>query len=131
MENLIIEVFEKNHCPKLTPCRGIEIEDFANVDERQNALLFILEDDKGWMLTGKMAILKIRFRLADEMKEKLDKYLSDATLKSYAMNLWKVHRFEVKKDESTPEKEDELKGVVKKLIEYSIQMINYKADSSF
>lgn len=131
MEKLIIEVFERKENPILSPNREINIDDFSNIDERNNAILFILEDDKGWTYEGKKAILKIRFRLADDIKTKLDKYLKDGVIKSYALNLWKVHRFEVNKNEATPEKEDELKLQLKILIEKSINMINTKTNMSF
>ena len=77
-----------------------------------------------------IAVLKVRFRLADEMKEKLTKYSKDAIIFSVAMNLWKVHRFEVKKNEATPEKEDELKELAMASIIKSIKLINQKADTS-
>lgn len=132
MSKLTVEVFDRKNSPKISLDREIEIDDFQNVDERNNALIFILgDDDKGWSQMGDKQVLKVRFCLADEMKEKLEKYLTQAQIKSYAMNLWKVHRFEVKPKEATPEKEDELKGVVKKLIESSIQMINFITDNKF
>lgn len=130
MPRLVVDVLVRNKCPKITFDREINTDDFSNVDEKPNAIFFILEEDKGWSFIGKIAVLKVRFDLADEMKDKLEKYLDDATLKSYAMNLWKVHRFEVKKNEATPEKEDELKEKVRQLVVRSIQMINDKADFS-
>lgn len=131
MGRLQIEIQEKKNNPILSPDRAINIDDIDNVDERSNALIFILEEDKGWAFEGKKAILKVRFCLAEEMKEKLNKYLKDGVVKSYAMNLWKVHRFEVDKNEATPEKEDEIKQQVVSLVEKSIKMIKNKAESSF
>jgi len=131
MEKLILEVQEINKCPKLYLNRAIDITDLQNVDERPNILIFLMEDDKGWTFLGKVAVLKVRFYLAEEIKEQLNNYLEDATIKGYALDLFKVHRFEVTKKEATPEKEIELKLKVKKLIESSIQKINLKADLSF
>jgi hypothetical protein len=132
MSKLIVEVFDKKNSPVISLDRDIILDDFQNVDERNNAEIFIFgDDDKGWTQMGNKQVLKIRFCMADELKEKLEKYLTQAQIKSYAMNLWKVHRFEVKENEATEAKEDELKGAVKKLIESSIQMINYIADTKF
>lgn len=132
MSKLTVCVFDKKNSPKITLDRDIDVEDFQNVDERSNAEIFILGDgEKGWSQMGDKQVLKIRFCMAEELKEKLDKYLIQSQIKSYAMNLWKVHRFEVKANEATPEKEDELKLTTKKLILYSIQMINYIADTKF
>ena len=130
MEGLVIEVTDENGSPRISLNRAIDTEDFANVDERANAIIFILDDDdKGWTFrkgTDKKeyATLKVRFRLAEDMKKKLDKYSVMSPIWSYAMNLWKVHRFEIYAKDATEEKEKELKEAVKKVIENSIQMIN-------
>lgn len=130
MEKLNIDIFNTHNCPKISLSRDITINDIANIDERNNALLFILDDDKGWTIEGKKAILKIRFKLADEIKEKLNNN-TDAVTLSFAMNFWKVHRYEVKSSEATPEKEDELKARLLELLKISMTMINQKADLSF
>ena len=131
METILsIDIVDTHKCPKLSLNRELTINDLANVDERCNALIFLLDDDKGWTYEGKKAVLKIRFKLADEMKEKF-KQNSDAITQGLAMNLWKVHRFEVKTTEANPDKEDELKAKVVEIINDSIKKLNQKADMSF
>lgn len=128
--DLVIEILEKKKCPKILLNRPVEIDDLRHVDDRDNVILFLMEENIGWTYLGKVAVLKLRFSLAEEIKQELEKYLDDAVVKGYALNLWKVHRFEVKKNEATSEKEEELKRQLLKIIEASINKINIKADSN-
>jgi len=131
MAILEIEVIENNNSPKIYLSREIDIiNDFDNIDERPNMILFIMDLEQGWKFLKDKAILKVRFSKADEMKEKLAKY-KDAVTVSHRLNFTKVHSFEVDKKDATQEKEYEIKEKLKLKLLQSINLINAKADQGF
>ena len=126
-----IRVIDKNGKPLISLDGEITKEDICNVDEKPNALIFILDDDKGWTFNGKKAKLQVRFRMADEFKEKMKDYLKDGTIWAYATQVFKVHTFEVQAFEATKEKEDEIKEWLVKILNKSLSQIKLLTDGSF
>lgn len=130
MQNLKIVIEDQKSSPMITLDRKISIDDIVPIDDTANGILWILGEAKGWTYSGNKAFYKLRFYQCDEFKEGLGQY-SDSQIKMNAINLWKVYKFEVKKSEANIDKEEELKAMVIKVLEGSIERINFITSTKF
>jgi len=134
MDDLEIKVHEdQNKNIRISYNREVTPDDLAKVDERENALLFILgQDDRGWRYSGNKAFFKVRLKNVDELYKELIKLQKPNSLATiYISQLWKVHKLEVTKSEVTRELEEIFMKKTIQTINDAIKQVNYIADSEF
>lgn len=82
-----IQIIHKQQIPFLIPKRQLERDDFAPVRETANAIHFLsfLDDEKQYTVTqengGYKGELKLRFRHAPDLKEKLNELQKEGLVK--------------------------------------------------
>lgn len=83
----LLDIRHKQQIPFLIPTRDLERDDFAPVRETANAIHFLsfLEDEKMYEVTkehgGVTGVLKLRFRHAPDLKEKLEELEKSGDIK--------------------------------------------------